>query len=58
MENKLKKDDRIKILFETMAAQTQGLPAQMLFDYLGFVMGIRSDLKQECYESVRRLFQE
>jgi len=49
MENKLKKDDRIKILFETMAAQTKGLPAQMLFDYLGYIMGMRQDLREDCY---------
>lgn len=49
MTNKLDKDDRIKLLFDTINAQTKSLPAQMLFDYLGYIMGMKEDIQPDCY---------
>ena len=30
----------------------------MLFDYLGYIMGMKEDIQPDCYQSVRKMFNE
>jgi predicted nucleic-acid-binding protein len=59
MQARLQQDDRIQKLFKNISQTNDGsVTSQLLFEFLGFIMGWKHSIKQDQYEFVKQLFNE
>ena len=59
MSSKLQQDDRVHKLFKNIASTSDGsVTSQLLFEFLGFIMGWKKSLKSDQYDFIKQLFTE